>query len=386
MTYFARPNLARELAQALSGKTLLSDASNGLFLAAPRRTGKSTFLQHDLLPELEGNGIVVVYVDLWADTSKDPGALIAEKIGEALEKFAGAVAKFAKKAGLESVTVAGALKINTASIGKSTGVTLADALRALHIAAQAPIALVIDEAQHALTSEDGTKAMIALKSARDQMNKPGKVSLMLVMSGSDRDKLLRLVNANNAAFYGSEVTTLPFLDETFTDHISALIEQQRPDLAPVDRHILFEAFTSFGHRPQFFMAAIERALSPLTPKQATSFEHRVYEMARSRQQDDQAQMESDFLGLQPLERVVLWRLLERGHQFKPYDAAALNFYEKHLGKKVTAAQVQRALESLRSRTPSLVWKTERGDYAVDDVKMHSWFSDRSLAGTWPPQA
>ncbi len=35
--------------------------------------------------------------------------------------------------------------------------------------------------------------MTALKSARDQMNKPTQVNLMLVMSGSDRDKLLRLV-------------------------------------------------------------------------------------------------------------------------------------------------------------------------------------------------
>ena len=36
----------------------------------------------------------------------------------------------------------------------------------------------------------GEAAMAALKSARDQLNRPGAVNLMLVMSGSDRDKLL----------------------------------------------------------------------------------------------------------------------------------------------------------------------------------------------------
>ena len=56
------------------------------------------------------------------------------------------------------------------------------------------VALIIDEAQHALTSEAGEAGMTALKSARDQLNKPGKTRLMIVMSGSDRDKLLRLVN------------------------------------------------------------------------------------------------------------------------------------------------------------------------------------------------
>jgi len=63
-----------------------------------------------------------------------------------------------------------------------------------------PVALIIDEAQHALTSESGENAMTALKSARDTLNGPDRVKLMLVMSGSYRDKLLRLVNTNGAAF------------------------------------------------------------------------------------------------------------------------------------------------------------------------------------------
>lgn len=52
MLYYARTPVAADLADALQGKALFNDAPNGLFLAAPRRTGKSTFLQVDLLPEL----------------------------------------------------------------------------------------------------------------------------------------------------------------------------------------------------------------------------------------------------------------------------------------------------------------------------------------------
>ena len=94
--------------------------------------------------------------------------------------------------------------------------------------------MIIDEAQHALTSTEGENVMMALKSARDQLNRPGTVNLMLVMSGSDRDKLLRLVNTNGAPFYGSQISRMPPLGQDFIDHVSRLITAQRPELAPVD--------------------------------------------------------------------------------------------------------------------------------------------------------
>ena len=72
MRHFPRRALAAELARALQGNQIFTDAHNGLFLAAPRRTGKSTFLKEDLKPELERLGMVVVYVDLWADQRRDP--------------------------------------------------------------------------------------------------------------------------------------------------------------------------------------------------------------------------------------------------------------------------------------------------------------------------
>lgn len=55
MARFPRPDLAKQLADAMLGQSLFGDAHNGLFLAAPRRTGKSTFLQGDLVPELEAS-------------------------------------------------------------------------------------------------------------------------------------------------------------------------------------------------------------------------------------------------------------------------------------------------------------------------------------------
>ena len=354
MIHFPRHALAQDLVTALQGKGLLGDAHNGLFLAAPRRTGKSTFLQADLQPALEQAGAVVVYVDLWADQRRDPGDLIAEAIGRTLLQQLGPVA------------------------------TLTEALRALHQSAKAPVALIIDEAQHALTSEAGEAAMTALKSARDQLNRPGDIHLMLIMSGSDRDKLLRLVNTNGAPFYGSQIQRMPELGPDFIAHVVQLIEQQHPDLQPVDSAALATAFASFGHRPQFFMAAVGQALNPLADLQ-TRFEPAVLEAAHQRQAQDEAQMESEYLGLKPLEQAVLWRLLEQGQRFRPYDAEALRFYADKTGQPVTPPKAQNALESLRQRTPALVWKSARSEYAVDDAAMHRWFALRTQHGTWPPE-
>ncbi|MGE4241594.1 AAA family ATPase [Ramlibacter sp.] len=383
MISFPRTALAEQLVQALQGRAFLGDVHNGLFLAAPRRTGKSTFLRSDLQPTLESAGVTVVYVDLWADPRRDPGALIAEAIGGSLDLHLGAVARAARRTGLKSVKLAGTVEIDTSRIGHVDGLTLVDALRALHERAGKPVALIVDEAQHALTSEAGEAAMTALKSARDQLNKPGQINLMLVMSGSDRDKLLRLVVSASAPFYGSQIQPLPPLDADFIAHVADLVEAQRPDLRPVDRPALNSAFAVFNHRPQFFMAGLGAVLSPLAALTGR-FEPALLEAAQDRLREDESQMESEFLGLKPTEQAVLWRMLEQGPRFRPYDSEALRFYRDKTGHPVNATQAQRALESLRQRMPALVWKSARGEYSVEDAAMYRWYEARRGANLWPP--
>ena len=390
MKHFPRSSLAREIAASLQGRTLFGDAPNGLFLAAPRRTGKSTFLQGDLKPELERNGIVVVYVDLWADRQRDPGDLISDAISRTVTQNLGLFAKTAKTAGVESVGLAGWLKVDTTRIGKPDGATLTAALRLLCEMTRKTVALIIDEAQHALTSEAGESAMMALKAARDALNTPDHAQLLLVMSGSDRDKLLRLVNTNGAPFYGSTVQRMPDLGRDYVDFVVRLIETQRPDLKPVDATLLTEAFQLFGARPQFFATALGEALHPLAAG-VERFERQVFKAAAQRLRDEETQMESEFQSLRPIEQAVLWRLLEQGSRFRPYDAEALRFYREKVAQRgephtrISAQNVQAALETIRARTPALVWKSARGEYAAAEALMHKWYAARVAAGTWPPK-
>lgn len=381
--YYSRPQLAEHLVADLTGRNPFSDASNGLFLAAPRRTGKSTFLQNELSPALERSGRVVVYVDLWSDKSRNPGALIADAVAAELQKHLGIVARTAKAAGLDELNIAGWMKIDTTRIGKIDGATLTDALRALCETSRKPVALIIDEAQHSLTSDEGETAMTALKSARDQLNRPGDTRLLLVMSGSDRDKLLRLVNSNAAPFFGSAISRMPELDRDFIVHIAALVERSYPRLAPIDVDILWDAFQRLAHRPQPLLRVFGTVLSPLTPP-APGFERDVLALAEEQRANDERAMESAYLVLRPLEQAVLWRMFEQKDRFRPYDAEALTFYRQKTGEKITAQKAQAAIASLRAQTPSLMWKSAKGEYALDDTGMYQWFEKRSREGTWPP--
>jgi hypothetical protein len=176
---------------------------------------------------------------------------------------------------------------------------------------------------------------------------------------------------------------MPLLSEDFIEFVNKRIEHQRPDLNALDRKTLLEAFQRFGARPQFFLEAIGQLLSPFSGI-TEKWEAAILHAADEQQKRDRAQMESDYLGLNPVERSVLWRLLEKGSRFRPYDADALNFYSIKAERRVSVPLAQKALASLRDREPPLVWKSAHGEYAVEDTAMHAWFDQRVAEKSWPP--
>ena len=132
------------------------------------------------------------------------------------------------------------------------------------------------------------------------------------------------------------------------------------------------------------MEALGQALSPLSGLD-TRFEPAVLEAARLRQEEDEAQMESEFLALKPLERAVLWRLLNQGPRFQAVrrrGAALLSRKGRWSGYGTEGAE--RARVAARAHACP-VWKSARGEYAVDDATMHRWFEQRVRIGRWPPE-
>lgn len=380
-THFARPELAKTFADELCGNAPWSDAGNGLFLSAPRRTGKTEFLRQDLLPELESRSILTVYVDLWEDKARAPGELIAGKLREALAARSNSLLKVARRAGLDSLTVPGTgLKLDLDKIGRAGGPSLFDALKLLR--SQSRVALLIDEAQHALTSDDGEDCLAALKSARDQLRDADGPGLLLVMTGSHRDKLAHLVNNQAAAFWGSQVRAMPLLGRPFAEHLAIEIRRQRNELLGIDNDAMYRAFQHVGERPQLLKGLVANALAEA--KEAADFDRRLLALAEGQRERDRTAWNAAYLSLEPLARALLWRLLAEGAQFKPYERKALDFYAERLGVAVSTAQAQKALESLRETEPPWLWHTRRGGYALYDQGAQDWYAFLLAQNQWPP--
>src|SRR5476649_487931 len=114
---FHRPELAAKLARQVLTVAIGSAASSGVFLAAPRRTGKSTFVREDLRPAFEAAGALVVYADLWTNPTADPGTVIVSAIRGALAESDGVVARLAKVTGLSKVAIGGAIHFDLERVG-----------------------------------------------------------------------------------------------------------------------------------------------------------------------------------------------------------------------------------------------------------------------------
>lgn len=380
-----RHQLATALAQDLAGESLV-DYSSGMFLAAPRRTGKSTFLNNDFIPECVQRGWLPVYVDLWSDRDAAPAQLISGAIGTALARFEGALARTAKKAGVDKINLLRTLSWDFTRSQLPAGTTLAQALAVLHQVSGQLVVLIIDEAQHALNSEDGLNAMFALKAARDHLNRGDRPDgLRLVFTGSSRDKLANLVLKSKQPFFGASITPFPLLGREYVEFITALWNRRLADSNQFKVEDLAYAFELVGRRPEMLNKLLAEVSVGLG--EAGNLGELLRNGALNHQAGVWSDYESAWNDLTPLQQAVLEVMAERtlGRQpFSPFTEQTLVEVSRKLEQaqavaNVNTANVQKALDALRDK--ELVWKANRGEYALEDTAMAEWLArDQAVAG------
>lgn len=367
MSVYHRPKLAEELCDRFD-RNILADAISGMFLAAPRRTGKSTFLREDLIPAMAARGWVTVYVDLWSDKGRDPASLIQESITTALREYDGKLAKLAPKIGVERVGTAGT-HIDLNKIGQPGGATLADSLDHLAKRADGPVALVVDEAQHALMSASGINAMFALKAARDHLNQGGERRLFLVFTGSHRDKLGHLVLNKSQPFFGSTITNFPLLDRAVTDAYTMKVNSRLSADNQLAPDAVWQSFVLVGHRPELLASIVREVAVDLGA--AARLDVLLQERAGDWRQRVFSSMESDFALLTNVQKAVLRVMSEKGRNFAPFTDDSMEAYRRVTGEEsLGRTTVQAALDALREK--GLVWRSARGVYALEDESWAEW--------------
>lgn len=382
---FHRSNLASRMADVALGVDPLAGTS-GLFLAAPRRTGKSTFLKNDLVPALVGRKVLPVYVDLWTDRNRDPADVIFEQLKVTLQSLETGPLKLARSVGMSKIGIGSWLSIDLDKIGKPGGATITDALDALIKRTGRPVVLIIDEAQHALTSQAGITAMFSLKSARDTLNiradkmENSNVRLGLVFTGSHRDKLASLVIGKSQPFFGASITDFPLLGAEFAEAYGEFANSHLSTTMQIDRKAIVRAFEVLAFRPELLQNAVrEYALGSIGSEVTGSS---LVEQAFVVRERYWQEFDSQWSAMTPLQQAVLKRIIETGDRYKPFDAETMAAYSEKIGDAVATADAQSALDALREK--GIVIRLERGRYSLEDLSLADWLEDRSPASGHHP--
>ena len=365
---FKRTELANEVADKILFTSPTSASSSGLFLAAPRRTGKSTFLREDLRPQLEAKGALVLYVDLWENRQTDPGDAIVNAIRTELAKHDGVIKRLVKSTGLDKISIAGT-SFTLDRLGLAQGISLSAALSALSDDVQTPIVLVIDEAQHAITTEGGTNALFALKAARDELNSTRHKGLRVVATGSNQDKLAMLRNSKEQAFFGAPLVRFPSLGRDYVKWFCA-----HADLgASIDPDVVFDLFSKASFRPEILGAAADtlRFAFGVEKKDIAS---RFYEEVQLEIDSTNKEAMRVIHSLTPLQSAVFLVLAKAGPDYAPFEAKTMVLYQGSMSSispesdvAPDLSNVQQALVALQEN--GLVWKAARGVYAMEDTSL-----------------
>lgn len=353
-----------------------SDSSSGVFMAAPRRTGKTTFIKEDLIPLLEQEGGLVIYVDLWEDKTIDPATVVAEGIRKAILALDGPVLKGARSTGLTRFKIAG-FELDLTAIGTAQGETISSALQLLSKAAKKPIFLVIDEAQHAQTTDAGRAMLFGLKAARDALLLDKDLhGFRLLATGSNSEKLTALVSSKDQAFYKAPLEAFAPLGEDYLAWLLATAGSRPMPTLPA----LTKGFERVGHRPEPLKKVLRTLLKEHESDRAQLVvDTRFLWLIEETLDLDRTLFLQNLNGLDPLDAAVLRRMAKMGNNFAAFDEAAMASYRESLGKHapdndtpITKSSVQTSLERLRKE--GYIWNFGRGAWLIEDGQYATWIN------------
>jgi len=366
---YRRPELAAQMTRQLLRPGVLDEGlRSGLFLSGLRRTGKTTFLLNDLIPALEEAGALVIYVDLWSDIQTSPAALVLAAIKKTLlglqTPASGILQKLERVGGADVGAFGFKFGFTLDSVGVQAGTTLAQALTEVVDQARTDVVLIVDEVQHAISSEDGNRALLALKAARDAINPRPKTPghFIFIGTGSHRALVSELTARRNQAFAGATSVPYPVLGGDYVEHL--LMRLAREGTAPLPSPaVATHAFATLGHRPEEMLKAL-RQLSRYLPPGANPDEHLPVIAATLRSSAaDLELMKVEQLG--GLATAVFERIAAtEGDARGVFSSEAAADYTKAVGREVRVEEIQPAVNDLLAA--NLILRRGHGVYGVTD--------------------
>ena len=242
----------RRPAVAVSYLSLLaSQPGRPLALFAPRRVGKTYFLDHDLTPLAKAAGKAPVYADLWLHKAA-PLEAINHAIEEALDDLSvptGAIGKLAKTP-VRKVGVMGAnLELGDQPQRRALPASPALRLDALvtRLARQqgGQVLLMLDEVRSLVDAPDGASLVATLRAVLHKRRE----EVCAVFTGSSQQGLARLMNTAGAPMYQfAQLIDFPFLGDEFLSLLAGHFNKVHSG-KNLELDALRQVFATIGYKP-----------------------------------------------------------------------------------------------------------------------------------------
>jgi len=358
-----RPALAKSYLGLISAQP-----GRPLAMFAPRRVGKTYFLDHDLAPAARQAKWLPVYADLWLQKSA-PLEAINHALEEALDVTvpSGQVGRLAKTTVKKVGALGASVDFGDAPARRPLPPTPELRLDALVVrlaaAAGKPILLMLDEIQALGDVADGEKVIATLRAV---LHKRRDI-LKSVFTGSSQEAMVRMLSTAGSPMYQfAQLLDFPVLGDEFLQQLGRhFAKVHAGKLLPLED--LRRVFARIGFKPGLMRDLVKS----LSAEGYTDVEAGVKRFLL-----DDRQVAGWRALLQPhdlFERAVL---LAIAHGLPPMGRETLDALAKVQDGRPTVAKVRAAIERLRRA--GLLVKAGKGPTAVDDPLFAEYLQDRSL--------
>lgn len=195
---------------------------------APRKRGKTQFIQYDVMPLCREQGILPIYIDFWLDKN-DPQSVFIKSVLAACEQEESIIQKIGKRLISSNMSYnVGGTNLEVGFSREAVEVVLFDVFQKLN-KLNVPILLLLDEVQHLATKKEFEPFTAALRSF--VVNRADN-QIKCIFTGSSREGLNQLFRNSKAPFYNSS-QTLDFaeLDVDFVNHELAIFREMTSGVA-----------------------------------------------------------------------------------------------------------------------------------------------------------
>lgn len=252
-----RPALAMSYLELLNAQP-----GRPIALFAPRRVGKTYFLDHDLTPTARKAGLVPVYADLWFHKSA-PLEAVNHALEEALDDAIvpkGRVAKLAKttvkKIGVGGASIEMGDALQRRKLPDAPGLRLDSLLARLAEVSKKKVLLMLDEIQTLGEVPRGDEIVAALRAALNRR----KNEVAAVFTGSSQAGLAKLMSTAGSPMYQfAQLLDFPVLGDDFLTPLARHFESIHPRKT-IALDDLRRLFARVGHKPAL-MKDIVKAMS-----------------------------------------------------------------------------------------------------------------------------